>query len=368
MDSGNLTNGAGVGKLDVIASAMAKIGYAAVGVGELDARLGADFFATMAAHKIAVVDTSPATDKSAVPFLLKTVGGVKVGVVSFGAALPNVTVDDMELRKKRFEVFKEARAKSDVLIVLDQAGVATREWIDRNGPRLGAPDIVIRGFGGGGNDNEDVVARSHIMPAMNQARQIGVIDLELVAGQEPKVYLRRVTLDDQYAEEPQIRRQIDDAMAALVIPATETPHGPGDQIGSAPKPVYSNKLCKACHLPQYEDWVTTKHAVAIKTLADQNKDTPECLPCHSERYRATRQHVAPQDGIGGVDCATCHAASLPHGMERRQMAVRVKVEPAVCLQCHTKDRSPSYDEKTFFPKVAHKITSASTTASAPASH
>jgi predicted CXXCH cytochrome family protein len=369
VDSGNLTDGSGPQKLDIMASAMVKMGYAAVGVGDRDAIVGDQFYTKLSANKLAIVDTSPAANKSAVPFVLKTIGGVKVGILSFGVAAPNVTVDDMELRKARFVAFKEARAKSDVLILLDQAGVATRDWIDRNGPRFGAPDIVIGGVKHNGNNNEEVVARAHIMPCLSQAKEMGVIDLEVTPGQEPKVDTKRITLDEKYAEDPDILKQVNDGIQALGLPITPVPTPiPNGAVGVATKPYYSPNLCKACHLKQYEDWVQTKHAKALKTLVDGKNATPDCMPCHSERYRVARQYVASDNPIGGVECATCHVNSLPHGMERKQMAMRSKVQPVLCLQCHTKDRSPTYDEKTYFARVAHASAVGSSTASVHISH
>lgn len=355
VDSGNLTNGGDPYKLDIIASAMAKIGYCAVGVGELDARLADLFHSKMAEHKLTVVDTSPAADTRAVPFVLKNVGEVRVGILSFGVAPPNVTVDDMELRKMRFTALRDAREKSDVLVLLDQAGIATKEWLERNGSRMGAPDIVIRGYGSGGHDYEDVAGRTRIMPATFQTKQMGVIDLEVAPAQEAKVKLTRLTLDETFDEDAVIRTSIDEAMkaAGLQPPAHGTASPGNSSIAVVQKPVYLPAYCKHCHLKQYEDWEHTKHARALQTLVNEQKTTPECLPCHSERFRATGRFVPPTNGIGGVDCATCHADSLPHGMERKDMAQRAKVRPGICLECHTKERSPDYDEKTFFPRVAH---------------
>ena len=65
----------------------------------------------------------------------------------------------------------------------------------------------------------------------------------------------------------------------------------------------------------------------------------------------------------GVECATCHMKSLPHNMDRKNSSIRVKVDPKLCLDCHTKDRSPSYNVKTYFPKVVHATVPATTTAS-----
>jgi len=359
-----MTDGTGTVKLDIIAAAMEKMGYAAVGVAGNDAVLGDAFYEKMAAHKIAVVDTSPVANKAAVPFLLKNVGGVKVGILSFGTKPPGVTVDDIGLRKTRFLALKEAREKSDVLILLDQGAVANRDWIDRNGPRVGAPDIVVSGIRGNISYSEEVVARTHILPALPQAKELAVVDVELTPNVEPKVEFKRVMLDEKVAEDPDLLKQINDAMAAAGI-SPNGPQIPPGQVAVDFKPTYSVKLCKACHLKQYEDWAQTKHAKALQTLVDQTKTTADCLPCHSEAYRVAKQYARPENGLGGVECATCHAESLPHGMERKEMAVHTKVQPAVCLECHTKDRSPTYDEKTYFPKIAHASVAGSATASLP---
>ena len=48
------------------------------------------------------------------------------------------------------------------------------------------------------------------------------------------------------------------------------------------------------------------------------------------------------------------------------MAVRSKVDPKICLDCHTKDRSPTYDVKTYYPRVvAATAASTATASSAP---
>lgn len=369
VDSGNLTDGSIPEKLGIIASTMVKMGYVAVGVGSRDATLGDQFYSKLTAQKLTVVDTSPSANKLAVPFVLKTVGGVKVGILSFGAAAPGVTVDEMELRKMRFSALKDARSKCDVLVLLDQAGVATRDWIDRNGPRFGAPDIVIDGIRDNGNYSEEVVARAHIMPCLPQAKEIGVIDLEVTPGQEPSVNVTRLPLDEKVVEDPDVLKQVNDGNLALgVAPSNPSPTISNTAIVAGVKPYYSPNLCKACHLKQYEDWVQTKHSVALKTLVDGQKTTPDCLPCHSERYRATQQVIVGDGAFGGVECASCHADTLPHGMERKQMVSNAKVQPVLCLQCHTKDHSPTYDEKTYFPRIAHAASPATTTASVHVSH
>ena len=62
-----------------------------------------------------------------------------------------------------------------------------------------------------------------------------------------------------------------------------------------------------------------------------------------------------QDKTGGVECATCHIGSLPHGMERRNTSVRAKVDRKLCLECHDKEWSPDYEEESYVSRVSHGL-------------
>jgi predicted CXXCH cytochrome family protein len=70
-------------------------------------------------------------------------------------------------------------------------------------------------------------------------------------------------------------------------------------------------------------------------------------------YRAVKRVTVPSDKVGGVDCASCHNASLPHGMERSNVVNKTKVDEKVCMNCHNKEWSPNFNLKTYLPKVTH---------------
>ena len=353
-------------KLDVIDSVLAQLKYDAVGIGNADVHVGADFYAKAKANKLTVLDASPVADKSTVPFVIKSLGGVKVGIISFGVLPSDSQVNEYELRKARYAAYKEARDKSDILILLDQSNTVTNEWLERNGERLGAPDIVIGGVQRAGQQSEEVVGKTHIMPSMVQAKEMGVVDIEFTRGEKLNLTLARVNLDEKFAEDKEVAAKVGAAVlkigGAAPIPS---PAVNMSNINPNVKPYYSPLLCKACHEKQYQDWAQTKHARALKTLVDGKNTTPDCLPCHSEVFRASQRYIPVDQQNAGVECATCHMNSLPHGLERKDMAVRTKVDPKTCLECHTKEHSPTYDVKTYFPKVVHAgSTPTATTASA----
>lgn len=351
-------------KLDLITSIMAQMKYDAVGVGASDSRFGDEFYKKAAANKLTVVDASPVANKSAVPYIIKNVGGVRVGIISFGVLPADTQVNEYQLRKVRFELFKEVRSKCDVLVLLDQGNVATDEWLTRNAQRLGSPDIVIGGAGRVPVYAEQTVGKAHIMPSLVQAKELGVIDVETGVGDAPKLTYTRVMLNETYAEDKDIDSRIKQGIQALGLPSALGANPEYEAIRSNNKPYYSPLLCKACHQKQYTDWALTKHAKALRTLTDAKSTTPDCLRCHSELFRQSLRYIASDSPIGGVECATCHASVLPHGMERKGIVAKSKVDPQMCLGCHTKDRSPSYDEKTYFPRVAHSGAVSTTTAAA----
>lgn len=356
VDSGNLSNTPD--KLAIIAPLMAKMHYDALGIGVYDRRLGEQYLQQVAKNKLTVLDTAPEAPKGVEPFVVKNINGVKVGIVSFGAPpIDADPADDYAMRKARFAAYMQARAKADVLILLDQADVADPDWIQRNGARIGAPDIVI---GGASKSGPLVVGKTQIMPTSVEGKTVGVVDIEMADGRDPKLSARSVVLDDKIKADEAVAKQVSDFSIATTHPGTVASAHPGPAPapaqgtqGTQGTPYYSPALCKACHINEYEDWRKSKHASAIATIVEAKSLTPECLSCHSEMFRRLQRVTVPSDNVGGVECATCHMNSLPHGMERRSAAAKAPVNKALCLSCHTKDRSPNYNERTYFPKVVH---------------
>ena len=369
VESGNLSNQRD--RLGLIASILSGLGYDAVGVGETDLRtFGADFFKELAENKLAVLDASVDAPKSTLPYLVKNVDGVKVGVVSFGASNPDANVNEYVRRKALYTAFKAARGASDILVVLDQANLITREWLERNGSRFGVPDIVIAGTQRMSQPQEEIVGKTHIMPTSIQGKHVGVVDVDLAQGQEPKFTVQRIALEENVAEDEAIARRVK-TFAVRIQPVPNVaqyqpdPTAMQETVAANEKSYYPPMLCRVCHLKQYDDWKTTKHASAIKTLNAQQRAIPECMKCHSEMFRRLQRMSVTPEGIGGVECATCHLNSLPHGMERRNVTARAKVDPKSCVECHSKEWSPKYDEKAYLANVSHSG-AAATTAVSPA--
>lgn len=358
VESGNLVNEPG--KLDIVVSVLKEMRYDAVGVGDSDLRVGqGKFFETAAAKGLTVLDADADAPKTTVPFVVKNVDGVRVGIVSFGAKPLDKEVNEYTLRKALYTAYKSAREQSDILVVLDQANLVTREWVERNGARLGPPDIVVGGVLRSGAMVDEVVGKTHFVPTGIQGKSIGVADIDVTPGQEAKVAVRKISIEGTVAENESIAKRVKEVMGQGSVQVEHVSPGPvsaANTVTHAPsnKPYYPPALCKACHVKEFDDWAKTRHAVALKTLVDQDRTVPECLKCHSEMYERLQSVDLTAGDVAGVECATCHMESLPHGMERRNTTVRAKVNTKSCLTCHDKQWSPDYNEGTYLAKVSHK--------------
>lgn len=357
VESGNIINDAQ--KLDVLSLIYAKLKYDAIGIGEQDLMLGDAYFKKVKDEGLPVLDATPNANECTKPYIIKNVDGVKVGIVSFGTYKEGTQISDYEFRKSQYAAYKAARDGSDVLILLDNGNTINKEWIERNGARFGAPDIVIGNYMKQGLVEPEVVGRTHIMPTGYQGKVLCVADLEIVPGQDIKVTVQKLTVEQAIEEDPEIKTLVDEYEKAHGVLPDQPGHPVTTHKEFTPpvtkntKPYYPSQLCKVCHMKQFDDWQKTKHATAVATLISKERVTPECLPCHSEMYRTLGQFVPQDDNKGGIECATCHYDALPHGMDRAKVAVKTKVNPQICVECHTKDRSPDYDEKTYMQKVSH---------------
>jgi len=119
--------------------------------------------------------------------------------------------------------------------------------------------------------------------------------------------------------------------------------------------------CSRCHEAQYRQWLATKHAKAVLTLAEKNRIEPECLECHSEEFRQTKLLTHVKAGYG-VECVSCHIELKDplkvkeHGQIPSERARPPRVDPKkVCTTCHNEKHSPKFEEKLsdYMMKVRH---------------
>ena len=360
VDSGNQSDKPG--RLDLIMSILSDLKYDAIGIGIADRQLEKEFLEAASKHSMTVVDAgaflppekkdgeSVAPEWRIVSYVVKNVAGVRVGIISFGAPATNASEEE-EPRAKRMELaLKEVRAACDVLIALDQAGFITREWLKRNARQIGAPDLVIGGSSRSESPPVEIVERCHIVQTSVNGSHVGVVDVEFVPGQSPRLTFDRIPLDRTVPEDPNVKHRVAKFLDSIGQSSVASKLV---DSGTAQSGYLHPHMCRSCHDREYQDWTATKHARALKTLDQNNRLIPECLQCHSEAFRRARTVSVPSGGIGGVECITCHRIPVPHWGDTRAPSGTWKVDPKLCLECHTPERSASYNQATYLPKVSH---------------
>jgi hypothetical protein len=112
-------------------------------------------------------------------------------------------------------------------------------------------------------------------------------------------------------------------------------------------------LCIRCHQSEGEQWKTTSHAVAWKTLTDGGNDTKaECIGCHVVGYRKAGgfQTVADAPKLANVQCENCHGMGTMHESFANP---KKTVTEATCVECHQGENDAHWNWQTKRALIVH---------------
>ncbi|NOZ37249.1 MAG: hypothetical protein GXP11_04105 [Gammaproteobacteria bacterium] len=123
-------------------------------------------------------------------------------------------------------------------------------------------------------------------------------------------------------------------------------------------PYAGAEKCQACHVQEYRKWQQTQHAQAYDDLesVDKNFD-PNCVTCHSVGFNQPggflNAELTPH--LSGVQCESCHGPAQAHIDDGGKTATGNHQwnKKQICGQCHIAIHSPSFNLKTYWPKIAH---------------
>lgn len=334
-------------QLEPVADSLRLMDYTAVGVGMVDMRMGESYYSTLKQKGIPVVHVDMAPHAVAQPYVVKQIDGVRVGIVSFGAVVPQ-EANSFQLLKQRYKTLVEARAKSDILILLDQANVATDDWLQRNAGRFNGPDLVIGGTARAALSAPRQIDCAMVVPTSRQGTYVGRVDIE-IDDTGKKMRFSRTLLDAAVQDNQDVLRIVKDYTLAQSKAFARTA---ASTYQPASEAFFSHASCKSCHSAEYEQWKGTRHASALSTLVKENKTIGECLPCHSESFKRTRTAQLTGAEVGGVECMSCHASVLPHGADFKKKGDTAAIR-AQCAACHTKERSPNFNLDVAYEAVKH---------------
>jgi len=333
-------------QLEAVADSFKIMGVTAVGVGPIDLKMGEDYYKVLQKRGIPVVNVDRSSHVNEHPYIIKYFGGVKVGIVGFGAVSPELK-NDSNLLNRRYEAYKKARNKSDILILLDQANIATDEWIKNSENLYGSPDIVVSGCIRISLDDAKIIGQTMIVPSSTQGTYVGRVDIDLT-GNDRKIAYTRILIDPAIKMDKDVKKIVEDYTRSQNMLTNAEDFTSDDEV----QPFYQYQSCIPCHKSQYEQWKTTRHAGALNTLEAKGKTIPDCLPCHSDMYKRMKRIAISADRIGGVECIACHSDVLPHNSDYKKKANASLIRKK-CNECHTQERSSDFNMDKYYEKVRH---------------
>ncbi len=182
-----------------------------------------------------------------------------------------------------------------------------------------------------------------------KGKKLGVLTLQFDNSGKIKNYKHRwQLLGKDIKEDQQVRQALNDydTQVAGLLKKTERPPEETVYLGVA--------KCAECHQPFIDIWKKTGHAKAFSSLAKVGKSSdPECLVCHTVGFgeEGGFYSIATTPGLANVQCEVCHGKGRDHFMDFYKPMEHVT--EAVCLRCHTKDKSPDFSYKDYLDKVIH---------------
>jgi len=308
------------------------------------------------------------TKKTLVPaYTIVKKGTVNVGIfgltsdkVDMGPARDSVTVEEPAIAAKR-AVDELHKKGATVIVLLSELGKVESEdlvtgvdGIDvviagRNVPVLLKGRMIKNTVACYGGEQGQNIGRTIVTLDASRHMQTGDNDVFVLGpevGEKPEILQLSKSFNDAFndksrklEQERQLQAQKDTAGAKNASP---------DRFVGA-------EVCQRCHQPEYQQWMTTDHARAWKTLVDAKKDaTPECVKCHVVGYKQPGGFQTGDDAskLGNVQCENCHGMGTMH---EAMPAQSVKITEATCLTCHTPTNSPPFTFAVYQPHILHKV-------------
>lgn len=133
---------------------------------------------------------------------------------------------------------------------------------------------------------------------------------------------------------------------------------PWDQVlSSDDRPGFvGSEKCAMCHSMQVQQWRTTSHARAYKTLLDAHRHFyPKCIVCHVVGYGMHDGYKIGdgENDMANVNCEICHGPGADHIASPTRTRIRLKPEERTCLECHNSEHDDDFDYRRDYAAVSH---------------
>jgi hypothetical protein len=289
------------------------------------------------------------------PFVVKEIGGVKVGFLGLIDNDPRKVGIFEQLEAAYVSGYTEAarnylpelKEQCDIVVGLAHVGLANARNLAEKVPDM---DVIIVGHGSDRTAMAEKVGETIIVKAGSKSSSIGTLMLSLDDG-------NRIVAFDGIAKTLK-KHGRKNAELQKIITTCEERQKARDRllakrryrlpaIPKRPEVLAASgylgwETCKQCHAEIYERWSEDPHAHAFATLAEDDKwNDPACLPCHVTGYEvaAVSDSTDVKPELWNVQCEACHGMGTKHARDGSMKPV----PESVCLRCHTPEWSPDWN-------------------------
>jgi hypothetical protein len=374
LDSGNFTDTPtpkGITKTRALLTAMEKLGYSVVNVGERDLRQGYDAlmenvgerdFALVSANVVRN-DTNETIFK---PYVVVDVAApegdatVRVGVIGVARFNPIFRKPGPEgselaivhpaepVKKAAAELREQGIVRIVLLAALHRDDAAK---IVGTVPEI---NFVVGSYGGHFMTTEDRVDNSAwLLYSGNQGKRLGETRVYAAADGEVSQRTRMHLLNEMYPADQtmldyvnSVPVEADDAAIAAVTSRAQVV-GTGPYVGT--------QACQTCHGVEYDQWAGTAHANALTTVEKQGRGAqPQCQTCHATASGQPGGFVsrAATPTLASVGCESCHGPGRRHLEDPERPFGKIGLSS--CTVCHDRKNSPKFDYYDYVSRVNHQ--------------
>lgn len=377
VDVGNITSGGRsyeLLKLDYILRGMAAMGYDAVNLGRNEVNLDRDtLLQKIQSSQLPFVSCNVLDAQTgkplAAPTLVKTVGGMRIGLTGVVQMEGSDIGPGLRVRppdEALAAILPELKKQSDFVMVLAFAPSETLQNLATRFPEIRAI------FGGNvpqSSEKAETVNRAVLFNVTDKGKVVGRLDFKPVS--ESGLTLtnsRSYKTMDSIAPAPAMTaliREFKDTLRERNIEFAAASEGFDPiQMQTASADAYAGEAkCQGCHPTSHKVNHTAAHTHAYETLVHKNSEyDPECLRCHTVGYGAkdgfVNRQKTPQ--LAGVQCENCHgrgqahiAAVLAGERGTKANATLRAVTPNSCVRCHDEENSANFTFAAYWPKIKH---------------
>lgn len=284
--------------------------------------------------------------------LIKTVGGKRVAIVG-------LRIDDMReiesVSDRLRSLLSEVENQSDFVVGLSHSPPEVNRELARAYPSFSA--ILSPHEGETENIGDVLLAYCH-----SKGKTLGALKLTATA-----VEVQHIALTEHVPDDPDVRKLLDDFYHQV---ATDPRLQNANHRLFASQPFeqddknsyIGSQACQECHQKEFSQWSHSSHATAFNTLRTVGREYyPECITCHvtGSGYESGYQIGNPErEHLMDVGCETCHGPGKQHVYTPVKENIRGDVPENVCLECHTPEHSPGFDQlvEHVMPEVDHSRT------------